>query len=54
MSIMVLVSIEKQACMSACLRSAGRDGDVRSFSVGTRGPVGVDNPRAKASRWGRG
>lgn len=35
-------------CVCVC------DGDVRWFSVGTRGPVGVDNPTAEASSWGRG
>lgn len=29
-------------------------GDARWFSVGTSGAVGVDNPRAEASRCGKG
>lgn len=44
----VLMNIEEQMCVCVC------DGDGRWFSVGTRGPVGVDNPTAEASSWGRG
>lgn len=55
MSIRVLAGIEVQTQVSECLRRAVvGSGDVRWFSVGTRGPVGVDNPRAEASCWGRG
>lgn len=54
MSIRVLTSIEVQSYFSACLRRAVMGyGDARWFSVGTKGPVGVDNPRPEASRWGR-
>lgn len=40
-----------RACVKA--RAEGGDDDVWWLSVGTKGPVGVDDPRAEGSRWGK-